>query len=213
MDTTNFRDLSVEEFDTTTLLQHANEQAIQRRYEDFFIVDVDGHHYETESFKPDLRIHRRSGDARPGEVSGLRRRRHHRRRPAAIRSSAAASRAIPARRNEKTPPGTASRHRADASAGWMRSASTSSACSRRRCWGSALRRASMSRSRWRAPTIAGSASEVLAHEPRIRSSLYLPMNDPEAGLQDGRRNSPAAKASSASPSSRRATSRFTTTPT
>src|ERR1700727_1955625 len=51
MDTTNFRDLSVEEFDTTTLLQHANEQAIQRRYEDFFIADVDGHHYETESFK------------------------------------------------------------------------------------------------------------------------------------------------------------------
>ncbi|HEX3970833.1 MAG TPA: hypothetical protein VHX19_05900, partial [Stellaceae bacterium] len=51
MDSTNFRDLSVEEFDTTTLLQHANQQAIQRRYEDFFICDVDGHHYETESFK------------------------------------------------------------------------------------------------------------------------------------------------------------------
>ena len=52
MDTlqTSFRDLSVAEFDTTTLLQHAAQQAIQRRYEDFPIIDVDGHHYETESF-------------------------------------------------------------------------------------------------------------------------------------------------------------------
>jgi hypothetical protein len=50
MDSVTIRDLSVEEFDTTTLLKHANEQAIQRRYEDFVIVDVDGHHYETSSF-------------------------------------------------------------------------------------------------------------------------------------------------------------------
>ena len=46
---TNFRDLAVEEFDTTTLLEHAAQQAIDRRYEDFLIVDVDSHHYETES--------------------------------------------------------------------------------------------------------------------------------------------------------------------
>ena len=44
------RDLSVEEFDTPTLLAHAAEQAAARRYEDFCIVDVDSHHYETESF-------------------------------------------------------------------------------------------------------------------------------------------------------------------
>jgi hypothetical protein len=50
MDTVSFRDLSVEEFDTKTLLAHANQQAIQRRYEDFLIVDVDAHHYETDSF-------------------------------------------------------------------------------------------------------------------------------------------------------------------
>ena len=50
MDTVSFRDLSVEEFDTTTLLAHATQQAIQRRYEDFLIVDIDGHHYETASF-------------------------------------------------------------------------------------------------------------------------------------------------------------------
>jgi len=50
MDTVNFRDLSVEEFDTRTLLAHANQQAVQRRYEDFLIVDVDGHHWEIMSF-------------------------------------------------------------------------------------------------------------------------------------------------------------------
>jgi predicted TIM-barrel fold metal-dependent hydrolase len=50
MDTVNFRDLSIAEIDTKTLLAHASEQAIQRHYEDFLIVDVDGHHYEAASF-------------------------------------------------------------------------------------------------------------------------------------------------------------------
>ena len=46
----NVRDLSAEPYDTRTLLKNAVEQAIERRYEDFFMVDVDSHHYETESF-------------------------------------------------------------------------------------------------------------------------------------------------------------------
>jgi len=51
MDSLNFRDLSVEEFDTKTFLTHATQQAKQRRYEDFLIVDVDAHHYEVEHFR------------------------------------------------------------------------------------------------------------------------------------------------------------------
>ena len=51
MDTANFRDLSLAEVDTKTLLAHADQQSRQRRYEDFLIVDVDGHHFETHSFK------------------------------------------------------------------------------------------------------------------------------------------------------------------
>jgi uncharacterized protein len=47
----NFRDLANEEFDTRTLLRNAADQAITRHYEDFLIVDVDSHHYETEAFK------------------------------------------------------------------------------------------------------------------------------------------------------------------
>jgi uncharacterized protein len=50
MDTVSFRDLSVAETDTKTMLAHAAQQGIQRRYEDFLIVDVDGHHYENMSF-------------------------------------------------------------------------------------------------------------------------------------------------------------------
>src|SRR6202034_1653769 len=47
----DFRDLASEEFDTRTLLRNAVNQAIDRKYEDFLIVDTDSHHYETEAFK------------------------------------------------------------------------------------------------------------------------------------------------------------------
>src|ERR1700692_607818 len=50
MDTVNFLDFAVAELDTRRLLAHANAQAVQRRYEDFFIADVDGHHWEAIAF-------------------------------------------------------------------------------------------------------------------------------------------------------------------
>ena len=45
-----YRDVNVSEVDTPTILKNAAEQAAKRRYEDFCIVDVDSHHYETDSF-------------------------------------------------------------------------------------------------------------------------------------------------------------------
>jgi predicted TIM-barrel fold metal-dependent hydrolase len=45
----DFRRMAVEEFDTTKLLAHAAQQAAERGYERFPIVDVDSHHYESES--------------------------------------------------------------------------------------------------------------------------------------------------------------------
>ncbi|HWG06290.1 MAG TPA: amidohydrolase family protein [Beijerinckiaceae bacterium] len=45
------RDPAHEEFDTRTLLAHAAQQADDRHYEDFMIIDVDAHHYETGSYK------------------------------------------------------------------------------------------------------------------------------------------------------------------
>ena len=41
--------MSVEEFDTEKLLQNAARQRDQRKFDDVLIIDVDAHHYETES--------------------------------------------------------------------------------------------------------------------------------------------------------------------
>jgi len=74
----DFRDLASEEFDTRTLLRNAAEQAVVRKYEDFLIVDVDSHHYETEAFKeitdyiddPVMRYEAKyQGHTRPGFIS------------------------------------------------------------------------------------------------------------------------------------------------
>jgi predicted TIM-barrel fold metal-dependent hydrolase len=45
------RDPAKEKFDTRRLLANAETQAQDRHYEDFMIIDVDSHHYETGSFK------------------------------------------------------------------------------------------------------------------------------------------------------------------
>src|SRR5476649_2277013 len=45
----DFRSMAVEEFDTSKLLSHAARQAEERGYKNFPIVDVDSHHYESES--------------------------------------------------------------------------------------------------------------------------------------------------------------------
>jgi predicted TIM-barrel fold metal-dependent hydrolase len=45
----DFRRMAVEEFDTSKLLAHAARQANERGYKNFPIVDVDSHHYESES--------------------------------------------------------------------------------------------------------------------------------------------------------------------
>ena len=44
------RRISIEELNTTKLLAHAAQQARKRNYDDFMIVDVDSHHYESEHF-------------------------------------------------------------------------------------------------------------------------------------------------------------------
>ena len=44
------RRVTVEELNTTQLLAHARKQAVQRKFDDMLIVDVDAHHYENENF-------------------------------------------------------------------------------------------------------------------------------------------------------------------
>src|SRR5438876_12163604 len=45
------RTLNPEQYTETKALDHASQQARERNYQDFLIVDVDAHHYESESYK------------------------------------------------------------------------------------------------------------------------------------------------------------------
>ena len=45
------RDPKQQKFDTRDLLANAQQQAVDRKYEDMMIIDVDSHHYETGSYK------------------------------------------------------------------------------------------------------------------------------------------------------------------
>ncbi len=180
MDTVNFRDLSIAETDTKTLLAHATEQGAQRRYEDFFIADVDGHHYEIASFAqiceyiedPVMR------DQAKYQGFGL----------GGITSATAGggyqnllgrvTRRTGGNPHEKTPP---SPHRdVTLTKRWMDALGIDVVClfptpmltlglTPRPDVENALARAY---NRWL-------VENVLAQEPRIRSTLYLPLNDPE----------------------------------
>ena len=49
--TSDLSGMNIESFDTTTFLEHASAQARQRHLENYFIVDVDSHHYENASHR------------------------------------------------------------------------------------------------------------------------------------------------------------------
>src|SRR6202051_1164779 len=53
MDTirSEIRTPAFDRYSTTASLDHATQQAHARNYQDFLIVDVDAHHYESESYK------------------------------------------------------------------------------------------------------------------------------------------------------------------
>ena len=48
--TSELSGMHIQEFDTRTLLSHASQQSRDNNYRDYFICDVDSHHYENESF-------------------------------------------------------------------------------------------------------------------------------------------------------------------
>ena len=173
----DFRDLASEEFDTRTLLRNAVDQAIARKYEDFLIVDIDSHHYETEAFAeiaeyiddPVMRLQakfqgiRAAASPRNRLLSGNGRPHH----------------AVPGAQERE---GAEPRHRdITLTQRWMDAIGVDMTC----CFPTpmlaladcprievevALARAY---NRWL-------CDKILAAEPRIRSMLYLPFNDPEA---------------------------------
>jgi predicted TIM-barrel fold metal-dependent hydrolase len=180
MDTVNFRDLSIAETDTKTLLAHATEQGIQRRYEDFFIADVDGHHYEVASFAqicdyiedPVMRDQAKYQGFGIGGITTATGGGGYQNLLGRV------TRRTGGNPNEKTP---ASPHRdVTLTKRWMDALGVDVVClfptpmltlglTPRPDVENALARAY---NRWLVET-------VLAQEPRIRSTLYLPLNDPE----------------------------------
>jgi uncharacterized protein len=180
MDTVSFRDLSIAETDTKTLLAHATEQGIQRRYEDFLIVDVDGHHYEVSSFAqicdyiedPVMRDQAKYQGFGIGGITSATGGGGYQNLLGRV------TRRTSGNPNEKTPP---SPHRdVTLTKRWMDALGIDIVClfptpmltlglTPRPEVENALARAY---NRWLVET-------VLQQEPRIRSTLYLPLNDPE----------------------------------
>ncbi len=181
MDTVNFRDLSVEEFDTRTLLAHASQQAVQRRYEDFLIVDVDGHHWEMMSFPqilqyiedPVLRDQAKYQGYGGGGITSP---------SGAYQELGGRVTRQDGRRKEELPAG--QQRDIVLTKRWMDAIGIDIVClfptpmlglpfTPRPEVETAMARAY---NRWL-------IEHVLAQEPRIRSSLYLPMNDPEGAIK------------------------------
>jgi predicted TIM-barrel fold metal-dependent hydrolase len=77
--TSDLSGMNYEEFDTTTFLAHASKQARERNYQDMFIVDVDCHHYENANYRdiveyvedPILRHNIKSGMTRRSGSAGV----------------------------------------------------------------------------------------------------------------------------------------------
>jgi hypothetical protein len=178
------RGMNYESFDTTTFLAHASAQARQHQLEKYFVVDVDAHHYENLSYRdivnyledPILRHRAKSGMSRRTGGGGL--------FGGGIGSQDMSGRITRyhLRDFEKTPAGV---HRdVTLTQRWMDAAGidigmlfptpmlglgTHPLVEVEVQWSRAY-------NRWL-------CEQILPHDPRIRSMLYLPMNDHEAALK------------------------------
>jgi predicted TIM-barrel fold metal-dependent hydrolase len=180
----DFRRMAVEEFDTTKLLAHASAQARERGYERFPIVDVDAHHYENESmaeileYMDDPVLQQLAMSARQANAKsqGM--------VPSGVGYQDIGGRAMryPLRSLEKTGPGV---HRdISLTRRWMDAMGVDVAV----VFPTPMLQLGLhpqvevevalarAYNRW-------FTERVLAHEPRIRSMLYLPFNDAEAAYR------------------------------
>lgn len=180
----DFRQMSVAEFDTSKLLSHARRQAEQRGYDQFPIIDVDAHHYELESFdqiidyfdEPVLQQLARSANQSGQKGVGM--------LPGGVGYQDMGGRVTryPLRRMEQGEPGT---HRDITIARrWMDAMGTDIAV----LFPSPMLQlglhpqveveVGMARAynRWL-------AERVLSGEPRLRSMIYLPFNDPAESIR------------------------------
>ncbi|MYZ47260.1 amidohydrolase family protein [Propylenella binzhouense] len=179
--TADFRDLATEGFDTGRHLAHATEQADARGYEDFLIVDIDSHHYENEASaeiaefieNPIIRHEvKYQGISRKGITTGF----------GQYQELGGRITRYPLRKSEKVPPHP---HRdITLMRRWMDAMGVDVACmfpTPLLNLGLAPRvdlevELAFAYNRWLCETI-------LQEEPRLKSMLYMPFNDPDACLK------------------------------
>jgi predicted TIM-barrel fold metal-dependent hydrolase len=180
----NDRRMKVDEFDSGKMLSHASRQAKQRGYDKFPIIDVDSHHYELESFNeilsymPDpvlkqLALMANSGNSKgagfmPGSVG--------------YQDIGGRATRYPLRRIEKPDPGV--QRDVSLTRRWMNAMGVDIAV----LFPSPMLQLGLH------PQVEAEVAlsfaynkwlyeRVLCEEPRIRSMIYLPFNDPEASYR------------------------------
>ena len=174
-------DPNQQKFDTTDHLAHAAQQAEDRRYEDFMIIDVDSHHYETGSFKDILQyiedpVMRDQFKYTKGQTLMLR-------STGGFQEMAGRIARYEYRNSDQG--ATGDRHKdITLTLKWMDAMGVDVACLfPTPMLGLGLNpivevevQYARAYNRWL-------TEHILAHEPRIVSMLYLPMNDPVAALK------------------------------
>jgi uncharacterized protein len=169
------------EYSQSKVLTNARQQAIRRRYEDLFIVDVDAHHYESDHYNeileyissPTLRNEiKHQGWGRNGVMTP----------DGTYQNMGGRIARLTGREREQAPPGG---HRdISLTKRWMDAMGIDMIClfpTPMLTLGAVPRRdveneLAMAYGRWL-------CDRILAHEPRIKSMLYLPFNDPRASIR------------------------------
>ncbi len=178
------RRMQVEEFDSGKMLAHAAQQAKDRGYKNFPIVDVDSHHYELESFNeileymPDPVLRQLAQSANAGNSKGVGV------MPGGVGYQDMGGRVTryPLRRIEQPEPGV---HRdVSLTRRWMDAMGVDVAV----LFPSPMLQLGLHPQVEAEVALAWAynrwlCERVLAAEPRIRSMLYLPFNDAEASLR------------------------------
>ena len=174
------RKLRFDEYSATKHLEHATKQAHERNYQDFLIVDVDSHHYENESYKevfsyidnPVIRRAAMESTKRGGRSSMMN-------TQVGYQDVSGRIPRYTTRRTEKTPP--APHRDVTLTKRWMDAMGVDMVC----LFPTPMLQLGLhpqvevevalarAYNRWLIDTI-------LVDEPRFRSMLYLPFNDPEA---------------------------------
>ncbi len=175
------RDPSQQPFDTRTLLANAEQQAIDRCYEDFMIIDVDSHHYETNSYKEifdyiDDPVMRDQFKYSKGQTL-------HPRSTGGYQEMAGRITRYQHRATEQVPPGAPHRD-IGLTRKWMDAIGVDVACIfPTPMLGLGLNPVVEVEVQYARAYNRWLTEKILAQEPRMVSMLYLPMNDPVAALK------------------------------